>query len=459
MATFSSLGVGSNMDLGSLVAQLVAAERAPKQSQITKQQSQVAVEISALGSLKGALGSFESALSPLKTALSFDVFSAKSGDEEVFTATTSASAPLGSYDVEVIQLATSQQLSSSPFTSGDDTVGTGSLTLSVGDESFTIEIDEDSSSLEGIRDAINNAEDNTGVRATIVNGTDGAHLVLTTEQTGESNEITVTAAGGDGGLSALTYSADNLVNYTEVRAAQDALIEIAGTQHSSASNTVTDAIEGVTLRLLKQNPGESVSLTLSRNLDSIETRIATFVSQYNSLAGTMASLQSYNATTKQAGALLGDSLVRNIESSLRRELGRSVEGASGAYSTLSSLGISMTVDGKLELDKSKLRDALQTDFESVQRLFSAEDGVAVRMDTMLDAHLSIEGSIAQRNKSLDTRTKRLEDDQAALDARMQVIEQRYSKQFTALDTLLAQLQTTSGYLSQQLANLPKIGGE
>jgi flagellar hook-associated protein 2 len=447
------------MDLSTLVTQLVAAERAPKQKQITNQQSQVAVEISALGSLKGALSSFQSALSPLKTAVSFDVFAATSGDEEVFTATAGASAPLGHYDVEVIQLAKSQQLSSNSFTNGDEVVGTGSLTLAVGEKSFTIEISEGDSSLKSIRDAINSAEDNTGVRATIVNGTDGAHLVLTSEQTGESNEITVTAAGGDGGLARLAYSAEDPANYTEVRAAQDALIEIAGSQHASATNTVKGAIEGVTLKLLKEDPGKPVSLSLERNLDSLMTRMKAFVTQYNSMASTMASLQSYNAVTKQAGALLGDSLVRNIESSLRREIGRPVEGASSAYTTLSSLGISMDVGGKLQLDETKLRDALESDFEAVQRVFTAEDGVAKRMSAILDPHLSVEGSIAQRNKSLDTRTKRLEDDQAALDARMQVIEQRYSKQFTALDTLLAQLQTTSGYLAQQLANLPKIGGE
>lgn len=453
MATFQSMGIGSGLDLSTLMTQLLAAERAPKEQQITRQQSKVAVEISALGSLKGALSSFQSTLSPLKTSVSFDVFSAKSSDDKVFTASASGTAPAGTYDVEVVRLASSHQISSGAFTSGDAVVGTGSLTISVGDASFTVEIAEGESSLKAIRDAINKAEDNTGVRATIVNGTDGAHLVLTADKTGASNAITVTASGD---LDALAYSQAEPGSYTEARAAEDALIRVAGIEHTSASNSIKDAIEGVTLNLLKADEGTVHNVKIERNLDTLMTRINAFVTQYNSAASSMASLQSYNATTKQAGALLGDSLLRNIESTLRRELGRPIQGANSDYNTLSSIGIKMTLDGKLELDQSKLREALENDFAAVKFLFTSEDGMAQRLDKALSRHLSADGSFATRTKSLDERTKKLEDDMAALDARMQVIEQRYIKQFTALDSLLAQLQTTSSYLAQQIANLPKI---
>lgn len=455
MATFQSLGVGSGMDLTSLVSQLVAAERAPKQGQITAQQSKVAVELSAIGTFKGALSGFQSAAAALKLPTSFNVFSGKSSNDEIFTVTASDAAPPGAYNIEVVSIATAEQISSRAFANGDTHIGTGSLTLSVGDESFTIDIDENGATLKGIRDAINRAEDNTGVRATIVNGTDGAHLVLTAQKTGSASSITVTAAGE--GLDVLAYSAEELNEYTQVRAAQDAVINIAGSEHRSASNTITEAIEGVTLKLLKADVGNTHSVTIDRNFDALVTRVNAFVTQYNSLAGTMASLQSYNPATKQAGALIGDSLVRGIESTLRRELGRPIDGASPPYNTLSSLGITMQLDGKLELDQTKLRSALESDFAAVQRVFSSENGIAVRLDKALEPHLSADGSIAQRNQTLNDRTKKLDDDQVALDARMQVIEQRYIKQFTALDSLLAQLQATSMYLGQQLANLPKIG--
>jgi|HigsolmetaAR205D_1030408.scaffolds.fasta_scaffold00231_25 flagellar hook-associated protein 2 len=455
MATYQSLGIGSGLDLNTLVAQLVAAERAPKQQQITKQQSKVAVELSAIGTLKGALSAFQGAASALKLPTSFNVFAAKSSNEEVFTVSAGELAPPGDYDVEVASIATAEQISSRAFANGETTIGTGTLTISVGEQSFTVEIGEDSATLKGIRDAINRASDNTGVRATIVNGTDGAHLVLTSQKTGEANRLTVTTSGA--GLDVLAYSEEAPNEYTQIRAAQDAIIYIAGTEHRSASNTVTGAIEGVTLNLVKADVGNVHSLTIARNIDTLVTRVNTFVTQFNSLAGVMASQQSYEPTTKTAGALLGDPLLRGIESSLRRELSRPIEGASPPYNTLSSIGITVKVDGKLELDQTKLRQALETDFAAVQRLFSGEDGIAMRIDKALSPHLASDGSLAQRNETLNSRNKKLEDDLAALDARMAVIEQRYIKQFTALDALLAQLQTQSNYLAQQLANLPKAG--
>ncbi|MFO7305999.1 MAG: flagellar filament capping protein FliD [Gammaproteobacteria bacterium] len=453
MATFQSLGVGSGLDLTALVSQLVAAERAPKQRQITTQQSRVAVELSAVGTFKGALSAFHGAVSALKLPTSFDVFAARSSNEEIFTVSANHAATLGTYDIEVVSVATAEQISSRAFESGDAVVGTGSLTISVGGQSFTVQIDDGSGTLRGIRDAINRAEDNTGVRATIVNGTDGSHLVLTSTKTGLANRITIAVDGE--GLEALAYSADAPNEYTQVRAAQDALVYVAGTEHRSASNTIADAIEGVTLQLLKADAGNTHSIKVERNVDALVGRIDAFVTQFNSLAGTMASLQSYDPTTKQAGALLGDPLVRGIESALRRELGRPIDGANAPYNTLSSIGITMTVDGKLELDKAKLRKALESDLAAVQRIFSAESGIAVRLDNVLAPHLAPDGSLALRNQTLNDRTKKLDADLAALDARMQVIEERYIKQFTALDTLLAQLQSTSAYLGQQLANLPK----
>jgi flagellar hook-associated protein 2 len=453
MATLQSLGIGSGLDIASLVSQLVAAERAPKEQQITNQQSKVAVQISAMGTLKGALSALQSSLGVLKTTSAFDAFSAKSSDEQAFTATVAGGAAFGTYDIKVVRLASAHQIASQAFADADAVVGTGTLTVTVGDKSFAVDVGGDGATLADIRDAINRAADNKSVHATIVNGADGAHLVLTSLATGASNTITVTASG-DGGLQQLAYSQDDTSNYTEARPAEDALIEIAGIAHSSASNTVKGAIDGVTLTLKKADADNAHTLTVERNLEALVTRINTFVTQYNSVAGTLASLQSYNAATRTAGPLLGDSLVRNIESGIRRELVQPA--GNGQYASLSSIGITMTKEGKLELDQAKLRDALQSDLGAVQQIFTGENGLAARLDKTLMQHLSAEGSIAQRNKSLDDRSKRLEKDAEALEVRMQALQERYVRQFTALDSLLAQLQSTSSYLGQQLANLPKI---
>lgn len=459
MATLQSTGIGSGLDVRGLVSQLVAAERAPKQNQITKQQTDVATKISAMGTLKGALSAFQNVLGPLKSLDSFNVRSATSGDDEIFTATATSAAPPGIYDIEVEQLAKAHQLSSDPFTSAETVVGTGLLNITVGTKTFVIKVDDTNSKLSSIRDAINKATDNAGVRAAIVNATDGAHLVLTATKTGEANVIKITQSDGDGGLSKLTYQAPgDTANFIELKPAQDALIKIAGYEHKSDSNTVKGAIDGVTLSLLKETEADTeVSLDIKQNVDTVVTRINNFVSQYNALATTVSGLQSYEPSTQKAGPLLGDALLRNIDSDLKRGLVSPVEGATGTYTTLASVGITTNKDGTLVVDESKLRTALAADFDGVGIVFASENGVAARLDKLIAPRLAGTGDIAQRNKVLDERSKLLTKEQGILDARMTAIQERYMKQFTALDTLLASMQTTSSYLQQQLANLPKIG--
>ncbi len=456
MATLQSTGLGSGLDVNGLVTKLVNAERTPKQQLITKQQTTVSTQISAMGSLKGALGAFQNVLSPLKTTEAFNVRAAVSGDEEVFTASATSAAPTGSYDIEVVNLAAAHQLSSEKFANSKASVGTGLLTLSVGSKSFTVDVQAGSDSLEGIRDAINKAPDNTGVRAAIVQGTDGAHLVLTSATTGAANGIKVTAADGDGGLSKLTYEAasGNNANYKELRAAKDATIKIAGYEHKSAKNVVTDAIDGVTINLLKVTEEDSpVSLNIDANVDAAMTRINNFVSQYNALATTIGGLQSYDASTQKAGPLLGDAMLRGIDGDLKSALVKPVEGASGTYSTLASLGIKTNKDGTLTVDSAKLKTALQTNFDAVSEVFGSENGIAARLDKVISPHLAGDGDIALRNQALDKRSKTLTKDLETLDTRMKALEDRYMKQFTSLDTLLSSMQNTSTYLTQQLGNL------
>ncbi|HEU4602422.1 MAG TPA: flagellar filament capping protein FliD [Steroidobacteraceae bacterium] len=460
MATLQSTGIGSGLDVNGLVTQLVNAEKTPKTQQITKQQTTVATQISAMGSLKGALGAFQSVLSPLKTPDAFNVRSATSSDEKVFTATASSSAPVGTYTVEVVQLAKAQQLASDAFDNSKATVGTGLLTIAVGSKHFTVNVADDKSTLEGIRDSINQAKDNVGVRAAIVQADDGAHLILTSNVTGADNQIKVTAADGDGGLAKLTYdAAGDTSNYTERSPAQDSEIKIAGYVHHSAKNVVTDAIDGVTLTLLKESDPDAdpVKLNVDANIDAAIARIQNFVSQYNALATTVSGLQSYDASTQKAGPLLGDALLRSIDSDLKAGLVKPVEGTSGAYTTLASLGITTKKDGTLELDATKLRTALTSDFDGVGQVFGSENGIAARLDKLIAPRLASTGDIALRNKSLDDRSKALTKDLDTLNDRMTALQQRYMKQFSALDSLLSQMQTTSSYLSQQLANLPKIG--
>jgi len=197
-----SLGIGSGLDVQSLVSQLVAADRAPLAARLTRQASSIATSLSAMGTLKGAISGFQSALKPLTATSQFQVMAAKSADETVFTASSTTGAVAGSYGVEVRQLAQPEQLISAPVTGGATTVmGSGVLQVSLGAKSFSVNIVTGKDTLADVRDSINGATDNSGVKATLVYGVGGAQLVLTSSSSGAGNTIRVTASRAAGSSS------------------------------------------------------------------------------------------------------------------------------------------------------------------------------------------------------------------------------------------------------------------
>jgi flagellar hook-associated protein 2 len=459
VAGIQASGVGSGLDINSLVSQLVSAENASRSAPILRRETAATTKISALGTLKGALGAFKGALTPLRN---LDVFSARkatSADTDRFTATATSAAAAGNYDVEVLNLASAHRLASNPYLDGAGAeVGYGSLAISVGDESFDVDIAQDANTLEDIRDAINNAPDNKGVQATLLNGTEGTRLILTARKTGAEHAIKIVASGGDGGLAALDYDPSGTMNLIEKDPAKDALVKISGFEVSSSTNVIDKAIEGVSINLLKAETGVKTTLNISFDTASVTTRIQTFVTEYNNMQAAVAKLGSYDAASKTAGPLLGDSLLRSIEQDMRRGLTNPVTGLTGDYSVLASVGITTTATGALELDTTKLTQALNDDPDAVAQLFGSENGVAARLYAQVDARLASGSDLDSRNSSLKRDLDQVADDKEALALRMEQVEARYRKQFTALDSLLSQLQTTSSYLAQQLANVPKAGG-
>ncbi len=455
MATLQTSGVGSGLDINSIVDQLVAAERAPRDAQITRRESKATLQLSALGSLKGALSAFKTSLEGLRSANGFNPLKASSSDAETVSATISGNAAAGNYEVEVVALAKAHQLASGPFPAGvNATVGTGTLEIASGDKSFDVVIGTNGT-LAGIRDAINSASGNFGVQATLINEANGSRLVITSPNSGADGALKVTASGGNGGLNQLVYNPGTLTNLTVMQAAQDSHIRIAGFDHYSDSNTVTEAVDGLTLNLLKVSEEDtSLNVSVAHDTGELTTRVKKFVTDYNALYGTMARLRSYTPATGAAGPLLGDALLRSIENEIRDQLINPVDGISGPYTTLASVGITKQPDGTLKLDETKLKNVLQTDRQSVAQIFGSEDGVAARLFERIEMRLKTDDALDTRTKSLTDNLETIARDKEALEARMTVIETRYRKQFTALDSLLASLQTTSNYLSQQLGSLP-----
>lgn len=388
-----SAGIGSGLDVNSLVTKLMQVESQPLTALATKEASFQA-KLSAYGTLSGALSSFQSSLSNLNNPSTFQSLTATSGDSTILSGTANSSAVPGNYSVNITKLAQSQSLSSAGQVSTTDAIGSTSATTTVTfqfgkitgtasggiyglgttfnqdatQSTGTVTINGTNNSLQGIRDAINSA--NIGVNATIVG--DGSatpyHLILSSSKTGESSSLKITASGDASVASLLNYDPEGTQNFTETSTAQNAALKVNGIDIVSPYNTVTGAIQGVTLNLTKTG---STSIGVSANTSGIQSSISGFVKAYNDLNNTIKNLTSYNASTKQGGLLLGDSTTQSIQNQVRNTLTNSVNGLGGGLTTLSQIGVSFQKDGSLTLDSSKLSTALSTKLADVGGLFAS----------------------------------------------------------------------------------------
>lgn len=448
MPTISSAGVGSGLDINSLVNQLVAAERAPVANRLARQENGIRVELSAFGQFRSALSALDTALEKLANTDSLDARSATSSDEDVFTVSAQGGAALGSFSVQVEQLAQAHRLASTaPYASVDDAVGYGTLELTLGGDTFSVEIDSAAQSLAEVRDAINSATDNPGVRATILNTDAGAILQLSSDRTGADSEIQLSTSGGDGEL------ANFISNLGQTQAHQDAIAYVDGYQVTSSSNTLDDVLQGVSINLQEARPGEVFDLNVTRNDETAVEVLKEFVNTYNSFVDRAKSLGGYNADTEVAGNLNGDSILRGATTQLRQALTREY---GEAESALSAFGLELDVDGRLSFEESEVSSVLAQDFGKLRDFLSGEDGFVASLQGITQGYVDDDGIIGGRLDSLNERLERIEERNEALDARMERIQARYLAQFSALDVMLSQLQQTSSYLGQQLASLPGV---
>lgn len=440
--------IGSGLDINTIVSQLVAAERAPAAGRIDRTERQTKAQISAIGSLRSALDGLRSAVAKLGSSDAVQARKTTVQAEPGFSASASASAAIGNYQVEVLALASVHKLSSAAHPAPDSVVGTGTLTLASGDTTLSVEIDASNNTLAGIRDAINTASVGKGITATIVNADDGAHLVLSATATGAANALTITTSGGDGGLAGFSHAPPAATNMTTLSTAADAQVKVDGLLRSSASNTITDMLQGVSLTLTKAAPGTVKELTIASDPSVLRNAAKGFVTAYNAALGAIASTTKYDPTTKVAAALNGDALVRGTSRDLRGQLSASV-------ADLKTLGISIDIEGKLSMDDAKFDAAIGKDPATTARLFTGDGSLAKGLETSLGRLLDDDGLFKSRSDDLTRRTRSMDDQRVSLDRRMGQVEARFRAQFVALDGLMANLQTTSSFLTQQLANLPQ----
>ena len=455
MATITSLGVGSGLDLTGLLDQLQAAERG-KLAPITLQKKQQQAKISAFGQLQTSLNSFQDAVAKINDPKLYQSLSANvrgTGGGEAIKATAAADALPGSYRVEVSQLATSGTLASSRVDTKDqalDLQGATALQLTFGDgESVDINIVE-GSSLADIRDAIN-ADKEAGVNATLINDGTGYRLALSSKTTGADASIeSFSFVDTDGAVVPGPFAEDALTK----RPGENAALTVNGIAISSAENSIEGAIQGVTLNLTELTiaDGETASSTINIERDTLKQREAIngFVKAFNDLKGTIGKLTSFTGDSETAGELVGDNTVRTIESRLRSVLTGGVEG--GELSTLNQLGITLQRDGKLKVDEEALDDLVANNPQALNDFFAGEnegDGMAGRLNTTIEQMLGNNGVVKLAISGAENRVKSLDDRFERMEKTIEGTISRYRTQFGQLDAMIAQMNSMSSYLTQQ----------
>ena len=450
MAAISGAGMLSGLPVDDLVTSLMSIERQPLANLQSKQTSFNA-KLSAFGTLKSAVSTFQTAVKNISgDALSALTATSSKTETIGVSAAKGSGAAAGIYSIEVSKLAQSDKLVSAGVATGTIFTAAGSsMAITIAGKTTNLTLED--GGLASLSNAINKA--NAGVTATVLNDGTSDRLVITGNDTGSANGVSIAASGS---LAAFATGAGSTM--TKSQTAQNAEMTIDGIPVSKPSNTVTDAIKGVTLNLAQTNVGSPVKISLAKDLTAVTTNITAFVDAYNALATAVNKQTAYNATTKSGAVLNGDASARSIMTGIRAELGKAV-GEAGGLKTLSDIGISFQRDGTLKLEKpDKLKSALETNFTGVSSLFSSSDGIGTRLSKVTEDMLGSKGVFKTRTDGLNATIDSLGKSRDRMELQLAQTEKRYRAQFTSLDTMMVNMQSMSSYMTQQLAALAANSG-
>ncbi|OCX94047.1 MAG: branched-chain alpha-keto acid dehydrogenase subunit E2 [Pseudomonas sp. CO183] len=465
-------GIGSGIDINSIVKSMVAAERAPKESQLANLEKKTTTQITAIGALKSAISDFQAALGALNKSELFQARSAMSSKSDFVSVSASTKAGAGSYQVEVKELATSSKVALAAVSNTAEAAarfGSGLLEIKLGREgSFDVTVDESNNTLAGIRDAINKQGTNKGITATIVTDDEGARLVLSSSKTGADKDITVVpkpTGGGEGeheeSLNVLRFDGevdeDDPKGARILARAQSAVITVDGLTITSEANKVEGAIEGVTLDLKSKTADkEPLTINVAEDKAVVKKQIQSFVDSYNKLMGVINAQTRVTGVgdgkTPVTGALVGDATARTLLGAVRGEL-TNVQGG-GALRAMADLGITTQKDGTLKIDDAKLSKVMNSNFTELPALFTGEKGLATRLDEKLKPYTQTGGILEQRNKVMTETISKIDKQKVDLDRRITSLQDRLYKQFNAMDALVGKMASTSSSLLASLENLP-----
>jgi flagellar hook-associated protein 2 len=481
MPAITSLGIGSGVDINTMVEQLVALERRPL-AQLQSQARTLQTEVSSFGQLSSLFSSLQTAANRLTGSSLWTQSKATSSDEAVAQVVVGGgNAAAGSYAVSVDTLATSQTIvGASSLASASEAVGSGVMTLQtgrweqpplnfvprVGRDPVSITV-SNSDTLTTLRDKINAA--GAGVTASIVTDSSGARLALRSTDTGAENGFRLAVADDDdgppadgAGLSRFAYDPVAGGNGLELKqAAGNARASVNGIPVESASNDISGVVEGLTLRL--RRAGATAEVSVSTDRDTVRTAVQDFATAYNNLSKAIADQTRFDPGSKVGGPLQGDSAATGLQRKLRSLVAAGSQ-ASSTFRNLSDMGLAMQRDGTLSVDATKLNNAV-ANLPEIRKALAADDtdpqkdGIARRYADLAQQVLGVDGSLTTRTESLRKRISVNSDNQAALQDRVDRFRARLVAQYSAMDANQAKLNALSGYVTQQLTALSGGNGQ
>ncbi len=449
MGLITSAGVGSGIDIESIIGAILNAERSPKESSLFRNEQRVDSTLSALGQLSSALSTLDDALNELNTLSDFKIRSATSSDDTYLTATATSEASSGSFSIEITTLAQGSRLESaaSTFTDINDTVGSGTLTLTAGSDTFDVVVGA-ADTLENIRDAINSASDNFGVNVNIINGPSGPILSYTSSITGSGNTLDVT--NSDTSLNSIS------TNLSVQQTANGATATIDGITVTSDSNTFTDTIQDITFTALKETEASTpITLDIAIDKDAVKEAVTNFVTAINDYQSLSQNLG--RSGENDVGALAGDITLRLLNQQVISTIQSTISGLTSNYDSLNSIGLTFDEYGTLNIDNDDLDAVLDSNFNAIADIFASTNGVSITLQDVIDNYLGSGSLIDIREDSLNDQKRQLETDRLNLDYRMTQLETQLRSKFGAMDALVAQFNNTGSFLTQQMANLPGFG--
>ncbi|MEO5696198.1 MAG: flagellar filament capping protein FliD [Burkholderiaceae bacterium] len=442
----SSPGIGSGLDVNSIVTQLVAIERRPIE-QLALRKTTLSAELSSYGLLQSYMSNLQSAATQLTKPDFWNQSGIASSAADTVSASSTADASPASYQVEVTKLAQATSLSSNAF-AADTAFDAGTMTISVGANAIDVAIDA-GDTIEAVRTKINAAD--AGVTASIVRDAGGARLLITGNATGADNAVTVATTAGN--LKGFSYPPDGTDGMTQQLEARQAEFTINGIALTSASNKLSGVIDGVSLTLSKETT-DPVTVTVSRNTDALRKGIQDFVNAYNEANKYLSQQTKYDSATSTAGSLQGDRAAVGLQQRMRALVQESSD-ASPAFGRLSDLGLEMQRDGSLKVNDTKLNAALENPKALALAFKTTTTGFAQRFKSLADGAIGTDGTLTSRVEGLRSSITRNEKDQQRYEDRVAATQKRLLRQYSALDLTLNKLNGLNSYISQQITNWNK----